>query len=106
MNGFPNLFLITGPQSPSVLTNVFSSIEMHVEWIVDAINLGLKAIHQAGYSLDVVLNHFKRESQPVVEAVYVGAPPLVLGEDWMCPMCQTPYDATRDMCRWCGVGRP
>ncbi len=33
--GFPNLFLITGPGSPSVLTNVFVSIEHHVDWISD-----------------------------------------------------------------------
>lgn len=31
--GFPNLFMITGPGSPSVLTNVLPSIEFHVEWI-------------------------------------------------------------------------
>ena len=31
--GFPNLFLITGPQSPSVLTNVVVAIEQHVDWI-------------------------------------------------------------------------
>lgn len=35
--GFPNLFLVTGPQSPSVLSNMAVSIEQHVEWITDAI---------------------------------------------------------------------
>ena len=35
--GFPNLFMITGPGSPSVLTNMIVSIEHHVEWIADAI---------------------------------------------------------------------
>lgn len=33
--GFPNLFTITGPGSPSVLTNMLVSIEQHVEWIAD-----------------------------------------------------------------------
>jgi cyclohexanone monooxygenase len=33
--GFPNLFTITGPGSPSVLTNMLPSIEQHVEWIAD-----------------------------------------------------------------------
>jgi cyclohexanone monooxygenase len=33
--GFPNLFLITGPGSPSVLTNMLPSIEQHVEWIAE-----------------------------------------------------------------------
>ena len=35
--GFPNLFTITGPQSPSVLSNMPVSIEQHVEWITDCI---------------------------------------------------------------------
>ena len=33
--GFPNLFMITGPGSPSVLSNMPVSIEQHVEWISD-----------------------------------------------------------------------
>ena len=35
--GFPNFFIITGPGSPSVLTNMPASIEQHVEWITDCI---------------------------------------------------------------------
>jgi cyclohexanone monooxygenase len=35
--GFPNLFTITGPGSPSVLTNMVMSIEQHVDWIAAAI---------------------------------------------------------------------
>jgi cyclohexanone monooxygenase len=35
--GFPNLFVITGPGSPSVLTNVVVSIEQHVGWVADCI---------------------------------------------------------------------
>ncbi len=35
--GFPNLFTITGPGSPSVLTNMIVSIEQHVEWIAACI---------------------------------------------------------------------
>ncbi len=35
--GFPNLFMITGPGSPSVLSNMPVSIEQHVEWISGAI---------------------------------------------------------------------
>ena len=36
--GFPNLFTITGPGSPSVLTNMPVAIEQHVEWISDCID--------------------------------------------------------------------
>ena len=37
MPGFPNLFTITGPGSPSVLSNMPVSIEQHVEWISDCL---------------------------------------------------------------------
>ena len=35
--GFPNLFIVTGPGSPSVLANMVVAIEQHVDWISDAI---------------------------------------------------------------------
>lgn len=36
-HGFPNLFTVTGPGSPSVLSNMLVSIEQHVEWIDDCL---------------------------------------------------------------------
>ena len=33
--GFPNLFVITGPGSPSVFANMVTSVEQHVDWIAD-----------------------------------------------------------------------
>jgi cation diffusion facilitator CzcD-associated flavoprotein CzcO len=41
--GFPNLFTITGPLSPSVLSNMVVSIEQHVEWVSDCITYVRKA---------------------------------------------------------------
>ena len=35
--GFPNLFMITGPGSPAVFSNVMLSIEQHVDWIADCL---------------------------------------------------------------------
>ena len=35
--GFPNLFMITGPGSPSVLASMIQAIEQHVDWLVDCI---------------------------------------------------------------------
>ena len=43
MAGFPNLFTVTGPGSPSVLSNMLPSIEQHVEWITDCIHYVLDA---------------------------------------------------------------
>ena len=33
IHGFPNLFVLAGPGSPSVLSNMVTSIEFHVEWV-------------------------------------------------------------------------
>jgi cyclohexanone monooxygenase len=35
--GFPNMFMVTGPGSPSVLSNMMVSIEQHVDWIADCL---------------------------------------------------------------------
>ena len=43
--GFPNLFTITGPGSPSFLTNMVVAIEQHVEWVTDCINYMVEQNH-------------------------------------------------------------
>ena len=35
--GFPNMFMITGPGSPSVLSNMMVSLQQHVDWVVDGL---------------------------------------------------------------------
>lgn len=47
-SGFPNLFMVTGPGSPSVTTNMVMSIEQHVEWISDCIQ------HMSKEGLEVI----------------------------------------------------
>ena len=42
--GFPNLFMVAGPGSPSVLSNMVVSCEQHVEWVSDL----LVAMREAG----------------------------------------------------------
>jgi cation diffusion facilitator CzcD-associated flavoprotein CzcO/acetyl esterase/lipase len=44
--GFPNLFMITGPGSPSVLSNMSVSIEQHADWVVDR----LTDLRQGGFT--------------------------------------------------------
>ena len=46
VSGFPNLFMVTGPGSPSVLSNMAVSIEQHVDWVVDR----LIAMREAGFT--------------------------------------------------------
>ncbi|ANY22256.1 flavin-containing monooxygenase [Gordonia terrae] len=38
VHGFPNMFIVTGPGSPSVLANMVLGAEQHVDWVADAIN--------------------------------------------------------------------
>jgi cyclohexanone monooxygenase len=37
MAGFPNMFVITGPGSPSVKTQMILAIEQHADWIADCL---------------------------------------------------------------------
>jgi cyclohexanone monooxygenase len=37
VSGFPNMFIVTGPGSPGVLSNMVVSIEQHIDWIANAI---------------------------------------------------------------------
>jgi len=54
--GFPNLFTVTGPGSPSVLCNMPVAIEQHVEWITECIahirTHGLKRIEPENEAVD------------------------------------------------------
>ena len=48
VSGFPNMFTITGPGSPSVLCNMPVAIEQHVEWIRDCI------AHMKDHDIDMI----------------------------------------------------
>jgi cation diffusion facilitator CzcD-associated flavoprotein CzcO len=51
--GFPNLFIVTGPGSPSVLVNMAVAIEQHVDWIADCIAF----LREGGYtSIDATVD--------------------------------------------------
>jgi cation diffusion facilitator CzcD-associated flavoprotein CzcO len=59
--GFPNLFTVTGPGSPSVLCNMPVAIEQHVEWITDCIahmrDHGLKRVEPSNEAQDSWVAH-------------------------------------------------
>jgi cation diffusion facilitator CzcD-associated flavoprotein CzcO len=59
--GFPNLFTITGPGSPSVLTNMLPSIEQHVDWIADCLlalrDKGVTVIEPMGEAEEAWVGH-------------------------------------------------
>jgi len=79
--GFPNLFIITGPGSPSVLSNMINSIEQHVEWIRDCIaymrEKGLSRIAADAEAQEAWVAHVARVADktlfPRASSWYVGA---------------------------------
>ena len=59
--GFPNLFTVTGPGSPSVLSNMIVSIEQHIDWIAQCIadldQRGAKTIEATSGAEDAWIAH-------------------------------------------------
>jgi cation diffusion facilitator CzcD-associated flavoprotein CzcO len=45
--GFPNMFTVSGPGSPSVLINMVVSAEHHIDWIADCIDYARNAGHRS-----------------------------------------------------------
>jgi cyclohexanone monooxygenase len=79
--GFPNLFLITGPGSPSVLSNMIVSIEQHVDWIADCLaymgDRGVETMEAMGPAEDKWVAHVNEVAQgtlyPQANSWYMGA---------------------------------
>jgi cyclohexanone monooxygenase len=79
--GFPNLFTITGPGSPSVLANMLNGIEQHVDWIVGCMSYmrgkGFAAIAADPAAQDAWVEHVaevgNRSLFPRANSWYVGA---------------------------------
>ena len=81
MAGFPNLLTITGPGSPSVLTNMIVLIEQHVEWITQCLEhlreIGASTIEAQLDAEDRWVQHVWELGQqslyPKANSWYVGA---------------------------------
>ncbi len=79
--GFPNLFTITGPGSPSVLVNVIIAVEQHSDWIMDCIDHmranGLSVIEAEPDAEDKWVEHVNEKADetlyPMANSWYVGA---------------------------------
>jgi len=80
-HGFPNMFMITGPQSPSVLSNMPVSIEQHVDWITDCLRYlrenGFDTIEPLPAAEDDWVDHHNEVTQmtllPRANSWWVGA---------------------------------
>ncbi|MGH9015673.1 MAG: flavin-containing monooxygenase [Acidimicrobiia bacterium] len=79
--GFPNLFTITGPGSPSVLVNMAVAIEQHVDWVADCIaylrERGLASIDATVAAEDAWVDHVNEVADltlfPHANSWYMGA---------------------------------
>lgn len=79
--GFPNLFTITGPGSPSVLANMVFAIEQHVDWIVGCLGYmrerGLTTIEADPQAQEKWVEHVNEVANttlfPQANSWYVGA---------------------------------
>ena len=102
--GFPNLFTITGPGSPSVLSNMIVSIEQHVDWITSCISdlraRGMASIEATADAEEKWVAHVNEAAEttlyPRANSWYIGA--NVVGK----PRVFMPYvggvKAYRDKC--------
>ena len=78
---FPNMFIITGPGSPSVISNMVVSIEQHVDWIGDHLDYlrtrGLKSTEADRAAQDRWVEHVNEVANatlfPKANSWYVGA---------------------------------
>jgi cyclohexanone monooxygenase len=79
--GFPNMFTITGPGSPSVLANMPIAIEQHVDWIADCISYmrerGLTTVETTEASEQRWVEHVRAVADstlfPLANSWYLGA---------------------------------
>jgi cyclohexanone monooxygenase len=79
--GFPNLFMITGPQSPGVKSQMILACEQHVDWIADCIehlrDCSLTRIEAEEDAEDAWVQHNNevadRTLYPLANSWYVGA---------------------------------
>ena len=65
--GFPNLFTITGPGSPSVLASMIQAIEQHVDWMVDCMahmrDIGAETVEPIQHYEDDWVEHVNEVSK-------------------------------------------
>ena len=94
--GFPNLFAITGPGSPSVLTNMPVAIEQHVEWVAECIrDLRARDIERIEATVAAEDEWVKHVNATASETLYVHANSWYMGSNVPGkPRVFTPYVGT------------
>jgi cyclohexanone monooxygenase len=81
VSGFPNMFVVTGPGSPSVKTQMILAIEQHTDWIADCLTYmrsqGYSRIEATPAAQDAWVEHVNHVADstlyPLANSWYVGA---------------------------------
>ncbi|WP_305782253.1 NAD(P)/FAD-dependent oxidoreductase [Acidisphaera sp. S103] len=81
VSGFPNMFVVTGPGSPSVKTQMILAIEQHTDWIADCLTYmrdhGYERIEASRPAQDAWVEHVNQVADstlyPLANSWYVGA---------------------------------
>jgi cyclohexanone monooxygenase len=81
VSGFPNMFVVTGPGSPSVKTQMILAIEQHTDWIADCLTHmrehGFSRIEASRPAQDAWVEHVNQVADstlyPLANSWYVGA---------------------------------
>ncbi|MGW4124807.1 flavin-containing monooxygenase [Nocardia sp. NPDC004711] len=79
--GFPNMFMVTAPGSPSVLSNMIVAIEQHVDWITELISFArdneITRVEAEVEAQDAWVNHVNKVAAstlyPMAASWYMGA---------------------------------
>jgi cyclohexanone monooxygenase len=79
-HGFPNFFFLTGPGSPSVLSNVINSAEQHVNWLTQLLShLRAHGIERIEADLDAQCRWGQHVTDMASESLYPQADSWYLG---------------------------
>lgn len=81
-HGFPNLLTITGPQSPSVLTNMVAAIEQHVDWVANFFAWMGKQGHTTFEATEAEQDEWVKHNNEVGEMTVIGAPKCGKVRSW------------------------
>jgi cyclohexanone monooxygenase len=73
--GFPNLFIVAGPGSPSVFSNMVNSIEQHVEWITALVeHAALRGAHRVEATEEAEQAWIDHVNEAANRTLYVRSP--------------------------------
>ena len=82
VHGFPNLFIIAGPGSPSLLSNVLLSTEQHVDWIAELLqHLRAHGLEVAEVTEEAEQKWVAHVNERAQETLYPSAPSYYNGDE-------------------------